>query len=120
MSDNFRETWEKYSSAWKVESAEEKREIIETCSDPKCQYTDPLIKTTGWDDIVDYMLDFHQQIPGGHFVTTYFLSHSNKSIAKWEMRNAENIVLGDGISYGEYNDNGHLVSMTGFFETPEA
>ena len=118
MSSQFKETWETYSSAWKAENESEKRSLFEKCLDTTCRYNDPLIETTGWDELVSYMLDFHIQIPGGHFVTTYFLAHSNKSIVKWEMKNGENIVLGDGISYGEYNNYGKLVSMTGFFETP--
>jgi len=118
MSDKFRETWENYVSSWKAKTAPEKRFLFASCLDTACDYNDPTAKTKGWDELVTYMLDFHKQIPGGHFITTYFLAHSNKSIAKWEMRNGENVVLGDGISYGEYNEKGNLVSMTGFFEVP--
>lgn len=118
MSKNFKKTWETYTSSWKAESADNKRAIFEECLDVECIYNDPLIKTIGWDKLVAYMLDFHQQIPGGHFVTNYFLAHNNQSIAKWEMKNGENSVVGEGISYGKYNENGKLVSMTGFFETP--
>lgn len=119
MSNNLEDIWEIYVSSWKVESPAEKRALFEACLDPACQYSDPLIKTQGWDELEAYMLNFHQQIPGGYFLTTYFLMHSNKSIARWEMRNSSNNVLGDGMSYGEYNDNGKLVSMTGFFQTPQ-
>lgn len=118
MPSNFQDTWETYTSAWKAENTSDKRALFRNSLDPSCQYNDPLIKTKGWDALESYMLDFHRQIPGGHFVTTYFLAHSNKSIARWEMRNAENVKLGDGISYGEYNASGKLVSMTGFFEAP--
>jgi len=117
--NNAKEIWETYTASWKAVQAAEKRAIFEKCLDEKCQYNDPLVKTNGWEELAAYMLDFHQQIPGGHFVTHYFLAHSNKSIARWEMRNGDNVVLGDGISYGEYNQDGKLISMTGFFETPE-
>jgi hypothetical protein len=119
MSNNYRDTWETIVSSWKVASPAEKRALFEKCLDPECQYNDPLIKAKGWDELEAYMMDFHLQIPGGHFATTYFLAHNNKSIAKWEMRNGDNIVLGDGISYAEYNENGYLTSMTGFFEPPK-
>ena len=119
MSQQIKETWESYASSWRAESATEKRAIFTTCMDTSCVYNDPLAKTQGWDALIDYMLDFHKQIPGGHFVTTYFLTHNNKSIAKWDMKNAENNTVGDGISYGEYNNDGKLISMTGFFDTPE-
>ena len=64
------------------------------------------------------MLNFHEQTPGGYFETTYFLAHNNKSVAKWEMKNDEDTVLSDGISYGEFNEKGKLTSITGFYETP--
>jgi len=118
MKDNFENTWEQYVLSWKVESATDKKSLFKDCLDSSCQYNDPIIKTVGQDQLLEYMLDFHKQIPGGHFVTSYFLAHSNKSITRWEMRNGENLVLGDGISYGEYNNKGLLTSMTGFFEIP--
>jgi hypothetical protein len=116
MSHNFEQTWDTYTSSWMADSDAEKRKLFEKSLDIACQYSDPLIKANGWDELIKYMQDFHRQIPGGYFVTKYFLAHSNKSIAKWEMRNGDHVVLGDGISYGEYNDNGKLISMTGFFE----
>lgn len=118
MSHDFEKTWEAYTSSWKVELVVDKRMIFEECLDGECVYNDPLVKTTGWDALLAYMLDFHTQIPGGHFVTSYFLAHNQQSIAKWEMRNGKNTVMGEGISYGKYNESGKLISMTGFFETP--
>lgn len=119
MEHNFKEIWETYSSSWKAETAEEKRALFEQCLDPANIYTDPLATATTWDDFIEYMLDFHQQIPGGHFVTTYFQAHNNKSIARWEMKNGDGVVMGDGISYAEYNAEGKITSETGFFESPQ-
>jgi len=118
MNNDYQKIWETYGSAWKAESANDKRILFEECLDVGCEYNDPLMKTKGWDELLAYMLDFHKQIPGGHFVTNYFLAHNSQSIAKWEMKNGENIVVGEGISYGKYNENGKLVAITGFFETP--
>lgn len=118
MSNNFEKTWETYTSSWKAASSDDKQAIFKMCLDSQCEYSDPLTKTKGWDELVAYMLDFHKQIPGGHFVTSYFLAHNNQSIAKWQMKNGENTVLGEGISYGKYNEKGKLVTMTGFFEPP--
>ena len=64
------------------------------------------------------MLGFHEQVPSGYFVTKHFMAHNNQSIAKWEMKNDKHIVIGEGISYGKYLENGKLISVTGFFETP--
>lgn len=119
MHTNYQETWETYVASWKAKTENDKRALFEKSLAPNCQYQDPLVTATGWDELVAYMLDFHQQIPGGHFVTTYFLGHNNKSIARWEMKNGDNIVLSDGISYGEYDEQGALVAMIGFFDPPQ-
>ena len=118
MNNHHKPAWETYVASWKTVTPAEKRALFEKCLDSNCEYTDPLIMTKGWKALEIYMLDFHRQIPGGYFVTTYYSAHHNKSIARWEMKNADDIILGDGISYGEYNNNGLLVSVTGFFELP--
>ena len=120
MEKNFEEIWETYVASWKAESAEEKHDLLNKVMDSSNQYHDPAIQTKGHDELVNYMMDFHQQVPGGHFVTTYFLAHGNKSIARWDMKTGDNQTIGEGISYAEYNENGMLISETGFFELPSA
>lgn len=119
MSD-FKNIWETYASAWKAETVAQKLAIFEQCLTEDCTYTDPLAQTKGWVELSAYMLDFHKQIPGGHFVSTYFLAHHGKSIVKWDMCAGDGSKVGEGISYGQYNADGKLVAMTGFYETPEA
>lgn len=115
-----REVWEIYASAWKVEAVEDKRALFERALDPKAVYTDPLMQTRSWGELEAYMTQFHQQLPGGHFVTTWFHAHHDRSIARWDMRGADGGKLGEGISYGRYAPDGRLLEMTGFFETPGA
>lgn len=118
MNINHEKTWETYTSSWQIESPDAKKALFEQCLNFECEYNDPLVKTKGWDELLVYMHDFHEKIPGGHFVTTYFLSHNNQSIAKWIMKSGNGAVMGEGISYGKYSSEGVLVSMTGFFELP--
>ncbi len=110
-------TWEIYAASWKVMSAEDKRDLYKQSLNPDCVYTDPMTRARGWKELETYMLDFHQRVPGGYFATVEFMTHHDQSIAKWEMRDANETVLGDGVSYGAYDESGRLVSMTGFFET---
>ena len=117
-------TWETYVASWKSVSVDDTRALFEKSLSPDCVYSDPLTQTRGWDELLAYMREFHQQIPGGHFVTLEFMAHHNRSIARWEMRDAGDGVLGDGVlgagvSYGEYDEHGKLVSMAGFYPTPE-
>ena len=116
---NFEETWENYVQSWKTQDPLLRKALFAKSLASDCCYHDPIIKAQGWDALTTYMEQFHQQIQGGHFVTQEFLSHSNKSVARWEMRDTDNIVLGNGISYGEYDSEGRLYAMTGFFQVPE-
>lgn len=116
--DPFRQTWETYTAAWKPENAPERRSLFEQTLSADCEYRDPLVHAAGWDALDAYMQDFQRQVPGGHFVTTWFLAHHGRSIAKWEMRGADAAVLGHGVSYAEYAGDGKLRAMNGFFDTP--
>ena len=117
MNNDFKTTWETYTTSWNVEDTDSKRKIFETCLDSQCVYKDPMASAQNWDELLGYMAHFHGQFPGATMETQYFSAHNNQSIAKWHMKNGD-ILISEGISYGKYNDAGKLVSMTGFFETP--
>jgi hypothetical protein len=113
-----RRTWEAYTAAWKPENQPQRQRLFEQTLKHDCEYRDPLVHAVGWDALDHYMQDFQRQVPGGHFVTTWFAAHHDRSIAKWEMRGADGSVLGHGVSYAEYADDGKLRAMNGFFDTP--
>jgi hypothetical protein len=115
--NDARQTWERYVSAWKATEAGDKRALFDGCLSPLCVYRDPQTERRGWDDVLAYMLEFHRQVPGGHFVTDQFVAHHGRSMARWTMRDAAGRILGEGTSYGEYDEDGRLLAMTGFFET---
>jgi hypothetical protein len=110
--------WETYASAWKAEGAAAKRAVLARSVAANGVYRDPLAECKGHEALIAYMLEFHQQVPGGHFATTYFLAHHGRSIAKWNMLSQDGQKIGDGVSYGEYGPDGQLVAMTGFFDPP--
>lgn len=120
MNASHRDQWDSYSDAWKAGTETEKRALFDQTLAPGCVYRDPLTVTEGWDALVSYMLEFHKMIPGGHFVTREFKAHNNRCIVEWDMCTGDGATIGAGISYGEFNDAGLLVTMTGFFDPPEA
>jgi len=111
-------TWETYTSAWQAPGAEAKALALRSSVDADCVYRDPLAKAEGHAALIDYMLSFHQQVPGGFFKTTSFRSHNSRSVTTWNMCDAGGGVIGEGISYGEYGADGKLVAMAGFFDVP--
>jgi len=115
-----RMVWERYVASWKAATPSEKQALFASCLDVHCRYTDPLAQIQGWDALLAYMKAFHEQIPGGHFITDWFLAHHGRSIAKWKMFDGAGVQRGEGVSYAEYDDRERLVAMTGFFETASA
>ena len=113
---DYRTRWERYAKIWKLDGAKSKHAACEEILEPDCVYTDPLTQRHGFDDLVAYMVEFHQQIPGGHFVTTYFNAHHDRSLARWNMVAGDGTVVGEGASVATYSPGGKLQTMTGFFE----
>lgn len=113
--NDARTVWERYVSAWNTPDHVRKRQIFAECLAPGCVYTDPLQRAESPSELEQYMVAFHDQLPGARFETHYFLAHHQRSIARWKMMRGD-VVLGEGISYGEYDAQQQLVAITGFFE----
>lgn len=120
MNVNHRTTWDTYAAAWGPLTSEARALALATSVDPENRYRDPLMETKGHQELSAYMALFQKETPGGHFETTWFLSHHDRSIAKWNMLGADGAVLGTGISYAVYGSSGLLTEEAGFFETPTA
>ncbi|CUI09607.1 nuclear transport factor 2 family protein [Massilia sp. P8910] len=118
MNATLQNTWEKYTSAWKMTDRAGRLAVFAEALTEGAVYTDPLVQAGSWDELITYMENFHQQVPGGHFVTTSFSSHHQKSIASWDMKTPDGATIGTGTSYGEYDAAGKLLSMNGFFQVP--
>ena len=114
-----RETWETYVASWKAATETEKKALFAESLAPDCVYTDPISRTEGWNELMAYMVDFHRQVPGGYFVTRHFQVHHGACLAQWDMVARDGTVLSAGISHGRFGDDGRLVAMTGFFDTPD-
>jgi len=116
MQIDHNQMWETYVSAWKSGSVDRVRRLLEASLAQGCSYQDPLVKVSGLDDLMTYMSNFHQQVAGGHFVTRRFRFHHGQSVAQWDMLDGDGKVIGDGVSVGNYNEAGRLVTITGFFD----
>jgi hypothetical protein len=116
MTNPMMQTWETYTATWKEGPPDQRKALFETALSTDCVYRDPLGMARGWEALAAYIADFHAQIPGGHFVTRKFASHHQSSFAHWNMVNRQGDVIGEGHSFGQYDDAGKLISMTGFYD----
>jgi SnoaL-like domain len=78
-------------------------------------YTDPNIRTVGYDELATYMDGFQQQIPGGGFVNRDIANHHDSLLVHWDMTGPDGAVLSPGASFGTIHSDGRLASMTGFY-----
>lgn len=118
QSTDHRQTWDLYTQSWRAETDTERQALFAQALAKECCYLDPITERRNWESLTEYMNEFHRQVPGGHFVTKKFWAHQGRSAALWEMCDARGEKFGDGVSYGEYDEQGKLVSMTGFFDLP--
>ena len=95
--------WERYAASWSAATQQARQKLFAQALDLNCQYSDPLNMTHGWDELNAVMQAFNDSMPGVFFQTTRFMTHQQCSVATWEMQDAHNRVLSDGISYAEYN-----------------
>lgn len=83
---------------------------------PSIRYSDPLASTNSQDELLGYMEQFHLQSNGAYFVTRKFLQHGQSSAANWDLLSQKGDKIGEGISFGRYDQNGLLVETSAFYE----
>ena len=118
-SSKRRDTWEAYTRSWSEKTPAERQKAFEANLHPGCVYTDPHFQVEGYRSLDGYMADFQKNIPGGHFVTTKFLTHHDRSLAYWDMLDGTGRKVGEGASFAVYDSDGRLTMMSGFFAPPE-
>ena len=116
---NQRDIWELYAQSWGAKSAEEKQQLYTKCLEDDVVYTDPMVQTRGKLELLETMLGFHQQIPGGNFETMEYLTHNQLGAIRWNMKSDTGEIIGNGMSFCEFSHNGLLRRINGFYEIPE-
>lgn len=55
-------------------------------------------------------------MPGLKLKLKNYYTHHDYSLAEWDLLNAEGKILTSGSSFAEYNKEGKIVEMSGFFK----
>jgi hypothetical protein len=113
-----KQIWEAYGKSWSEPDAAKRLAIFEHNLSPNCVYTDPLIQTSGYVELSDYMMELQKNVLGVKFIITDFKNHHDSSLAHWNMTDGNDNVVMQGASVGIYGADGRLTQMTGFYEPP--
>lgn len=107
-----------YGKSWSETDAAKRLKLLEQSLTPDCVYTDPLVQTTGYETLSDYMAELQKNIPGVNFLPTDLKSHHDRTLMHWNMADGNGNILGQGASCFLHGAGGRLQQMTGFFEPP--
>ena len=109
------ETLARYASSWGPLTSDSRIAVLQTCLREDFIYTDPNIRTVGYEELAVYMEGFQQQLPGGGFSNRDVTHHHDALLVQWDMTDVSGAVLSPGASFGVIGCDGRLASMTGFF-----
>lgn len=108
-------TLDTYASSWGPLTTDDRMTAFTACLHEDFVYTDPNIRTVGYDELATYMDGFQQQVPGGGFVNRDLANHHDSLLVHWDLTGPDGAALSPGASFGTIHADGRLASMTGFY-----
>ena len=111
-------TWSTYQKAWSDVSASERQDLLNRSVSADCVYTDPLVQCTGREELIAYIRQFRQSMPGGSFKNQKFVEHHGESLAEWTLYDAGGAAPQSGASHARFGEDGRITRVTGFFDIP--
>ncbi len=111
----MKKIWDEYARSWSQGDADARLESFATCLADNITYCDPMMSTSGYDELSNYMAGFQKQLPGHSFVIGEVMAHTDRCLAKWTLTDSHNGVVHKGTSFAQIDAGGRLSSITGFF-----
>jgi len=118
IEDTVEASLENYILAWNEPEEAKRRELLTDHWTSAGTYTDPSGHAEGLEGLVTHIGGFldNPQFKGFAIVRTSGIDIHHQSFRfTWEMRNASGQVLTAGIDYGEFDDQGLITKIVGFF-----
>ncbi len=107
-----------YIKAWNEPDTEKRKALLETAWTKKGTYTDPSAHVEGRDALVTHIEGFlsNPQFKGFSIVQASDIDlHHQVFRFEWEMKDPSGNTFTAGIDYGEFNEDGAITKIVGFF-----
>lgn len=117
-SDVARQSLENYFQAWNEPDAAKREALLTPGWAENGTYTDPSAHVEGRKNLVAHIEGFVSgaQTSGLSIVQASDIDFHHRSFRfAWEMQDASGNTLTPGIDYGEFNDEGQITKIVGFF-----
>ncbi len=111
-------TWSTYQTAWAETMPAKRVRLLEESLADGCVYADPNGVWEGRSAIIRKIEQFRSDMPGTVFRNHHFLFHNGWSLAHWTLYDVTGVELVPGASTAEYDPNGRIIRVTGFFPAP--
>jgi len=118
LSDKALTSLDHYFAAWGSADEDERRKHLEAGWAEKGTYTDPTADVRSREELVQHIGSFASSPQAKNFSierSSGIEIHHQVFRFEWEMRNATGAVLTKGFDYGEFDDNGMITKIVGFF-----
>jgi SnoaL-like domain len=106
--------WQRYSRIWSI-AGDQSAVEMQACLSADVSYCDPNVSLTGLRPLADYMAGFRGSSPGREFRIRTVKAHHDRSVARWDLVDADGSVVAPGISFGIVSSDGKFQFITGFF-----
>ena len=116
--ETAKKSLEHYFQAWNENDEGKRRAHLEAGWAEDATYTDPSAHVEGHDALVAHIGGFlsDPQYDGFSIVRVSAIDiHHSVFRFQWEMRDAEGNTVVPGIDYGEFNEEGKITKIVGFF-----
>ena len=116
--EKAKESLEHYFQAWNTPDEAARRAHLEAGWAENATYTDPTADVHGREALVKHIAGFlgNPAMKGYSIVRVTGIDVHHRSFRfSWEMRDPSGKTLTPGIDYGEFDDNGMITKIVGFF-----
>ena len=107
-----------YFKAWGEPDSEKRAELLKSAWTENGIYTDPTAHIEGRDALVKHIQQVlsSPQFKGASLAqASEFDIHHNVFRFQWELKDASGVTVMEGMDYGEFNEQGQISKIVGFF-----
>lgn len=118
LSAKARASLDHYFAAWAASDESERRKHLEAGWADNATYTDPTADVRGREALVKHIGKFKVSPQAANFSierSSAIDIHHRSFRFEWEMRDSSGKVLTPGIDYGEFDEDGKITKIVGFF-----
>jgi|SRR5690348_10829798 hypothetical protein len=108
-----------YGAAWLEPDEAERRSLLQIAWSEDGVYQDPTANVVGREALIQHIGDFHKRLPGTTIVFTCGVDHHHEKFHfLWNMVGTDGQVTVEGRDFGEFDRDGRIRRIAGFFGPP--